>query len=429
MHFLMIYPAPAGLGGIQTLIARMSRWLVSHGHEVSLLVEQGENWTETLPTGVRCVALGSDFRKLYYYFHAKRLWESLGISQPDIIKSFCLGSSWIACQLAEIVGDDCKVIAGMYGSLLFKWYYSLETLSPWDPARLMVANYLRCIPTKARVVCGMDQILELEEVYHQSAVLWPIPLDASWFETATRKPKWGKIASVGKLGPMKDYNFYMIDVVKELRRKGHNVTWSTFGTGSYETQIRERVQKEGLQDVISLEGELAYHRFWQALSDAYVFVGMGTAILEAAMFKVPNVNALAYDRTGVTSGPVYRIPPGSIGPALDAPPKLKVSDEIERILLLSPEDYEKEGNLNYEHVKCHEIEASMNQFLRLAQDAPVTRRNKALYLANYPRWFIHRAARILGSRPRGPAHPDTAFLPGAEAGKSATVGGTGGLKV
>lgn len=422
MHFLFIYPSPGILGGIETLIVRMSRWLVANGHQVTLLIESGANWIHLIPSEARCVTLGKRFPELYYYFHARRLCRLLGISHPDVIKSFDIGSSWIACQLANLFGGQCKVIAGIYNPFVFKHYYSTKSLAPWDAGRVYTENFLRNIPASGRFFCGVDQLEELEDVHQQKAMLWPLPIDSKEFEAASRRPQWGKIVSVGRLAPMKEYNFYMIDVVKELRHKGHDVSWSVFGTGPYEAQMRERVQKEGLQEVISLEGQVPYHRFWQVLSDAYVFVGMGTAILEAAMFKVPNVYALAYDHVGVTCGPVYRIPPGSIGPGLAAPPKLKVSDEIERILRLNSEDYQKEGNLNYEHVQSHQIEASMNQFLRLVQDAPATKGSKALYLSNYPRWFIDRAARNLSSPPRRPAHPDGPLVLGAEAGMSATAG-------
>ncbi len=45
------------------------------------------------------------------------------------------------------------------------------------------------------------------------------------------------------------------------------------------------LKEEGLQAVISVEGTVPYPWFWQALSDAYIFVGMGTALLEAALFR------------------------------------------------------------------------------------------------------------------------------------------------
>lgn len=409
MNFLFICPSPGTLGGVETLIVRMSRWLASNGHRVSLLVERGDSWIHTVPEGVQYVVLNERFRELYFYHHARRLWNSLGWPQPDVIKSFDLGASWIASQLGQIVGKDCRVIAGLYASFLFKWYHAPERLGAFHPARMILKNYLESIPPSARVVCGMDQVEELEEVYHQQCVLWPIPLDTSHFEPAVRKAKWGKIVSVGRLSAMKEYNFYMVDVVKELRKRGHEVTWSVYGGGDYEPEMRRLIKAADLEQAITLEGGFPYHRFWHCLADAHVFVGMGTSILEAALFKVPNVYAIAYDRSGVTYGPVHRIPPGSIGPGLTSTPKLKVVDEIERILRLSPQDYETEQELNYRHVQPHSMDESMNTFLQLAKNAAPTKHGKFRYLANYPRWVIHKALNWRTTE-SAVSHPDKPFF-------------------
>jgi len=390
MHFLFIYPSPGVLGGIETLISRMSRWLVDDGHKVSLLVSQDENWKEVLPKEVHCIALGGRFSRLYYFFHAKRLWNSLGIEKPDVIKSFDIGSSWIACQLAAIMANKCKVIAGIYNPLLFKWYYAPDRMQPWDAKSIYLKNFLNHFPDNARLFCGIDQLEELEDVHNLRGIVWPIPIDTTQFEPALRKPQWGKIISVGRLSPMKEYNLYMIDVVRDLRAKGYNVSWSVYGEGEYKAEMLEQIKKNGLEDVIFLKGTVPYAQFRKVLEDAYVFVGMGTSVLEAALFKVPNVNAIAYDRKGMTTGPVYKFPRGSIGPGNKTPANLKVVDELEHVLRLSPSEYIEEEERVSSHVEVHEMECSMNHFLQLVRDADPVEIHKSLYLKNYPLWFLRR---------------------------------------
>ena len=191
----------------------------------------------------------------------------------------------------------------------------------------------------------------------------------------------------------------MIDVVSDLIKMGHKVTWSVYGTGEYEGEMRARIQKHSLEGVISMEGKVPYRRFWQVLEDAYVFVGMGTAVLEASLFKVPNVNAVAYDREGVTHGAIYRFPPGSIAPGSSCPPNLKVVDEIERILRLSAAEYRAEEERVYGHVQEHEMESSMGRLLELVRTAEPIASGKARYLANYPLWFMRKAMKLCGKEP------------------------------
>ncbi|MDD5141087.1 MAG: glycosyltransferase family 4 protein [Verrucomicrobiales bacterium] len=410
MDFLFIYSSPGVLGGIETLIVRMSRWLVKNQHRVTLLVESPEHWAHLLPEEVKCVALGKRFPELYYYFHAKRLWQSLNLPNPDVIKSFDIGSSWIACQLAAITGSNSKVLAGIYNPYVFKWYYATESLHFWDPKKLYVNNFLENIPANARLFCGVDQIEELEEVHRRQGVLWPIPIDTREFDAATRKPKWGKIVSVGRLSPMKEYNLYMIEVVKELTDRGHDVSWMVYGTGEYEAPMREAIKKHGLERAITLAGAVPYKCFWQVLEDAYVFVGMGTANLEASLFKVPNVTAVAYDRDGLTWGPVHRLPQGSLGHVSSSPPTLKVVDEIERILRLDPSDYAAEQESVYNHVQVHSIGASMERFIELVREATPIKQKKSLYCANYLFWFLRRALKRKSDVPAG-HHPMSILHP------------------
>lgn len=402
MHLLLIYPSPGILGGIETLIVRMSRWLVNSGHTVTVLADSPDHWTNLLPKEVRCIALGRRFPQLYYYYHARRLWKSLGIEKPDVIKTFDIGSSWIGCQLAAMIGNETRLLAGIYNPFVFSWYYSVKSSPFWEAKNLYVKNFVENIPANNRLFCSVEQIEELKKTHARNGMLWPIPVATDEFEPASRRAKWGKIVSIGRLSPMKEYNLYMIDVVKDLLKRGFDVTWCVYGAGEYEAEMKEAIRKNGLERVISMEGTIPYRRFRSALEDAYVFVGMGTTILEASLFKVPNVTAAAYERQGLTWGPVYRIPRGSLGPTSDVAPTLKVTDEIERILRLQPAEYTAEEERVYDHVQVHTMEASMKQFMDLARSASPIKQPKALYLANYPYWLMRRAA---GKRLNEQKHP------------------------
>ena len=44
---------------------------------------------------------------------------------------------------------------------------------------------------------GTDQVEDLQLMHGQKSVLWPTPIDTSVFAPAIRKPKRGKIVSIG----------------------------------------------------------------------------------------------------------------------------------------------------------------------------------------------------------------------------------------
>jgi hypothetical protein len=193
---------------------------------------------------------------------------------------------------------------------------------------------------------------------------------------------------------MKEYNLSMIDVIGDLIQRGHNVTWSVYGDGEYAPAMRARIKERKLENVISMEGTIPYRRLWKALEDAYVFVGTGTSSLEAALFRVPSVIPVAYDQDGLSYGPIYRLPQGSIGPSKNGPEFSKTADEIERILRLSPGEYVAEEELVRRYVEDHVMERSMERFMELVTQCGGITPAHPVYLANYPLWFLRKAIRV-----------------------------------
>jgi glycosyltransferase involved in cell wall biosynthesis len=387
MHLVFVYPSPGIWGGIETQIVRMSHWLVSHGHRVSVITLSDRRWGELLPPEVRCLALGKKYWKLNYYFRSKRIWRSLGLPPPDVIKSFNweLHTAWNAYQLALITG--AKAVAGFYGP---------RQLLREQRNDFFMRSFMHNVPERARIFMSPEQIEELQTRYGQGGELWLLPVDMNRFLPATRQPKPGHIVSIGRLGDMKGYNLYMIDVVAELLRRGHEVTWTVHGTGEYEAEMRARIAARHLEHVITLAGEMPYERCRQALADAHVFVGMGTTIVEASLFGVPNVLALAFDREGVTYGPLYRVPHGSVGDMRDGTPPSKVVDEIERILTLSAGDYAAECERVRQYAEPYSSDVSMQRFVEIVENAPYPQRKVWPCIENY----LHMPMRGFAKLPR-----------------------------
>lgn len=398
MHFVFVNPSIGIWGGIETLIVRMSHWLVSHGHQVTVITVSDRQWGALLPQGVRSVALGGSYWRLNSYFRARRIWRSLHLPRPDVVKSFNweLRTAWIAYQLAVITG--AKAVAG---------YYMPQQFLRKEPNGFLLRSFVHNTPARARIFMSPEQIGEMQDRHGQGGELWLLPVDSDRFLPATRHPKPGRIVSIGRLDDMKGYNFYMIDVVAELIRRGHQVMWTVHGTGAYEAEMRESIRARRLEKAITLAGAIPYEQCRQALAEAQVFVGMGTAIIEASLFGVPNVLALAFDREGLTYGPIHRVPLGSVGDVRHEPPVLRVADEIERILLLSPADYAAEADRVRRYAKPYECDASMQRFIEIVEAAPMPKRWLWPCFENYlhaPRRRITRLWEAWAER-LGPAGP------------------------
>lgn len=98
-----------------------------------------------------------------------------------------------------------------------------------------------------------------------------------------------KIVAVGRLVEFKTYNFYMLEVLSSLRRKGILVKFDIYGDGPLRDQIEEKIDNLNINDWVRLKGTLEYSKFDQVVSQYDLFIGSGTAIIQAASLGVPSI--------------------------------------------------------------------------------------------------------------------------------------------
>lgn len=98
-----------------------------------------------------------------------------------------------------------------------------------------------------------------------------------------------KIVAIGRLVDFKTYNFYMIKVLKNLKTKGFNVQFDIYGDGPLKAQIADEINKAGLSESIHLKGTLDYLKFDEIVSNYNLFIGSGTAIIQAAALGLPSI--------------------------------------------------------------------------------------------------------------------------------------------
>lgn len=153
------------------------------------------------------------------------------------------------------------------------------------------------------------------EQFGSSFASWPIhklALDQSGFNWQSRESNVLEIVSIGRITKFKPYNFGALDVVESMVGKDIAVHWSIWGHGDESELLEKAIRDRGLSSYVTFHGELPYSKFKAVALDADLFVGMGTAALEAALMGVPTVVALAWSRLG-TYGFLHQCPVDSIG--------------------------------------------------------------------------------------------------------------------
>lgn len=136
-----------------------------------------------------------------------------------------------------------------------------------------------------------------------------------------------RIVSVGRLVPFKGYNRAAPGVVRTLRDSGIEVAWDIWGDGPDEVELAKSIEHADVGQWMSLKGPLPYEHFDATVVKHDLFVGMGTALLEAARLGMPAITAVEAT-SDETYGFLSETPLDSVGDRVPGAPTRGLADMI-----------------------------------------------------------------------------------------------------
>lgn len=101
-----------------------------------------------------------------------------------------------------------------------------------------------------------------------------------------------KIVAVGRLVEFKTYNYFMLEVISRLLNKGVDVQFDVYGDGPLKQDIQDKINQANLQGKINLKGTLDYSKFDETIKNYDLFIGSGTAIIQASSLGVPCITGV-----------------------------------------------------------------------------------------------------------------------------------------
>ncbi|MCC7053584.1 MAG: glycosyltransferase family 4 protein [Gemmatimonadaceae bacterium] len=122
---------------------------------------------------------------------------------------------------------------------------------------------------------------------YASAPVLPIGIDIPPAPASYDGPAAPVIVSVGNLVDFKTYNRHVIAALPALRAACPGIRYRIVGRGPEEPVLRRLATDLGVADVVEFVGQLPYGAIAAEVTAATVFVGSGTALLEAAAVGVP----------------------------------------------------------------------------------------------------------------------------------------------
>ncbi|WP_217544250.1 glycosyltransferase [Vibrio metschnikovii] len=209
-----------------------------------------------------------------------------------------------------------------------------------------------------------------------------------------------KIVAVGRLVEFKTYNFFMVDVVGKLLEQGIDIQFDIYGDGPLKQDVQDKINQAGLQNKIVLKGTLDYSRFDQTIKNYDLFIGSGTAIIQAAALGIPcivGVENMIKPKTYGYFSEVHNLHYHRKG--LDIP-LFEVSEIISNYLEMNESE---RLAIKQSHVDC--IDAFTNESCQLSMDA-LKNIEMPAYEFKFNRWvyeFSRIADRIIMKY--NPRHP------------------------
>lgn len=346
------------VGGVETLIVRLSNWLVANGHDVLLVLIKPGKLDHLLHPAIETIFLGGNVRAFLPWLIATKIGREK-LTDVDVLCAFDPQSLWMAMLCVPLVNEKARLFVGVYHPRIY--FFSRQ-------ADLRAALHLKLLRggVMPESIAFMNEACRAS---HESSLgmdfsrsrIFPLPIADSGVRSCA--PLRFKVVSVGRLTAFKTYNIYMIDVVHALVTSGMtDVSWHVYGDGPLLAEMLSRIEDRGLQDHIILHGVVPYEELFTAIADAYAFVGMGTALIEAGSYGVPSIPAIESEGA-VACGYIYELDGFNVGEMDSRQSRVEVQVLLERLFAMSETEYKAESDKTRNHCVRFLIESVGNEFV------------------------------------------------------------------
>ena len=311
------------LGGIETFILRISRtrFLMGKKTKILLIANKKKN-DKLLINEIKKYAeiyFIEDFYKYKFYKYLPThlifiknikfkemtfLFED--ISQIHVANSIC---GLLYKKISDKLNVKLPLTIGIYHSKEFTWQF--KKLPYFERINRALFEKLLSI---SGVIFFNDKLPKKYSKYYNIEFskinLFPLGVIENTLSLKrsekNKKNNILKIVSVGRLVNFKTYNLYMIDIINSLKDK-YNIEYYVYGDGPLHEEMFQKIKKYSLENRIFLKGSLSYDKLLDTLQEFDLFIGSGTAIIDASSLGVPSIIAIENNYEPTTYGYVSNI--------------------------------------------------------------------------------------------------------------------------
>ena len=329
MNILFVRNYPT-VDGVFTLLIRLAKHFKKDGHKVYFI-----------DFGIQ-----SDFQheiiETFTLLTIKELKSKKDLLHFNIIFPFVDGDLlvWCISVLKLQLFKNAKMVFGIYHP---RAYFNSSYLNTSPDSRLNKFIYSQ-IPSQN--ILFMNEVVKRENEYYfkhkfKNSPIIPIPISLEYRKRNNETIDRRKIVSIGRLETFKSYVIPMIDTIEDLNNNGSNFEFYVYGHGPLETFLKNYIAEKKADKYIFLMGKLEYKELFSALVDAFMFVGMGTAIIEASAIGVPSLQGIDNEKGVMTYGFFNKLKGFSLGEVIPELPLVSMKNSIIELSTKSDFEYEQ----------------------------------------------------------------------------------------
>ena len=344
MRVLFVYGNMYALGGIQTWLAQWTARLTSDGHEVALLTRPRMRPHDTTSEALDQIARDAEICLVDWdWTRSARGAQAVTLPECDVVVVCDLEALLVVAALSERLAGR-KVVAGVFAPREYCWRAPLlQRRWVGHLARRMV----RAFPLENFIFAtdGMaSQTGECADRDLSEAPVLPLAVDLEVAPViADRTVDRRKIVSVARLVPYYTHHRQMIEVIERLRGAGHDFTYHAYGDGEDRGALEAEVRQRGLGDAVFFHGWIPHARFREAVHDAFVYIGLGTALIEAAACGIPSLVGIDGHPGPATYGFLQDTSGNDIGGYVPGHPEFPITERVMWLAGLDADAYEEVG--------------------------------------------------------------------------------------
>jgi hypothetical protein len=367
---------PMGLGGLETLTLRLAQHPGEHQFYFLIGEQKIKNaLSEALKKAAPDLIDDVKLLKIIFFIDRNRKlknrFKKMSLNEVDVIYSFNIEGFLQAHYLKQHYFKNAKLVTGVYHPTAYAWHSRYSSYLQKISLRLLQETPKENIIFMSKPVA--DSHHRLMQLDFSSSPICPLMVDVRRFNAVQRSPRAFKIISIGRICDFKTYNFTMLDVVKRLHEIDSRFEYHIYGHGKQEAHLQKMISEKALEEFVFFHGPVEYADFPKVLEDAYVFVGCGTAMIEAAAAHVPAIVACCGEpEKAVSYGWFHASNDYNLGEHNLLKQKHAIFDFIFALSQSEPQIYEEYAALSKAKADEFSIDVIMDQFVQYLDTARPT---------------------------------------------------------